>query len=161
MRTFFLFFSLLGNCEYNLYASNQELHARDSIIIKQTLLNEKDNSFCFILIYKNENKEYEVYKKPTKDYSIEFKYSFSYSDFSKSYKCYNIYDLGTGIVWSILFNEKSKIFYITEPYDKRALGDFIEKKSVSFEKEEVIIESNENKKVNLYRIKLIQIWPRH
>lgn len=133
---------------------------KDVIYIKHSKINKEENSFYFILIYENMGKKNEVYRKLNKDYTQEFKYKFWFKDTSHNYKCFNIYDLPTGLVWSILFEMRSKAFFITEPYDGRALGDFIKKESVSFDKLEAEIESHDEEGLHTYKVKLNKIWPK-
>ena len=68
---------------------------------------------------------------------------------------YQINDLPTGLIWNIFYKKSSNEFYITDKYDTHAIGDTIDRKSVNFSKNNVIVistKSSRNYKINFKRI---------
>jgi hypothetical protein len=125
------------------------------VAIDSSSINKNENTFDMVLLYKHDGKAIEIYRINNRDYSIEFKYNFTYSEKKNDYLCYTIDDLPTGLRWDILFNNKTKVFYKTEPYDKKALGDELIKETIDFEHETVSVKSIE---APTYTIKLTKIW---
>jgi hypothetical protein len=115
-------------------ALGQAKQGRDTIYVRvdSTTIDTSNNSFEFVLVYQLKSHPYEIYRVKNKDYSVEFEYHFSYSGNRKSYLCYTVHDLPTGVTWSIIFDKNTKIFYRTDVYDLKALGDKLVKESVDF-----------------------------
>ncbi|HEU5291915.1 MAG TPA: hypothetical protein VFU05_14795 [Cyclobacteriaceae bacterium] len=153
---FILVTGCLGNAA-SKKSNSQVMNDTVFVIVDSTSINKKENTFYFALIYKEKEKTYEVYREKNRDYSIEFEFNFHFADSEKDYLSFSINDLPTGLKWDIIYNKKTKIFYRTDAYDKKALGDELIKSSMNFKDETAFVKSNEPYTQN-YTVKLNLIW---
>lgn len=152
-----VFTSCWGKSAIHKEIKNKGVVSRDTayVIVDSASINKQENTFDFILLYKQDGKANEIYRIKNRDYSIEFEYNFYHSDNKVDYICYTVNDLPTGQRWDILFNKRTKVFYKTDAYDRRAIGDELIKDTVDFEHETASVKSSE---LPIYKIKLMKIW---
>jgi hypothetical protein len=108
------------------------------------------DTYDYILLYIEHGKRKEVYRLRNQDYSIVFKKNYEYQPLN--YICYEVSDLPTGSTWEILYDRKSKSFFITDHFDLQAIGDTLDRTSVNFKEKYATVVSTCNKKT--YNIKL-------
>lgn len=115
-----------------------------------------DGTISYSLLYNiNGRGRVEIYHVLNQDYSIEFKRKYIYDPLD--YACFEVSDLPTGLTWDILFDNKSKSFFITEHYDIHALGDTLDRSSVNFNiRVATVISGDQGRR---YNIKLSKLWP--
>ncbi|MCK9403717.1 MAG: hypothetical protein M0Q26_10000 [Chitinophagaceae bacterium] len=130
-------------------------HADSNYIMIDSQRISKD-TYDYVLIYYNGSQKREVYRLRNQDYSVEFKKKYAY--IPTDYICYEVADLPTGLTWDILFDNKSKSFFITEHYDVHAVGDTLDRATVNFDKRIASVVSGD--KGNRYSIKLNKLWPK-
>ena len=140
----------------NIYAQIDNFDCYN-ILIKKTNFNKSDNSFEYKLFFRERDSCYEVFRKKVIDYSSEVEFSYSYIDANNKYRCYIIYDQITGISKNIFFDEKYKVFYISDPYDLSALGDEPVKNSIDFKSKNITIKSNDQGKIGYYKVNIKRI----
>ena len=162
MKIVYLFiFTILISCNNNTNPKkilNNNTSNIEKGFIKIDSIRVNDVVIDYELFFCLDNEKKLVYKIRNQDYSIVLKKKFSYQKNFKLYDCYEINDLTTGLVWNILYDKNTYIFYETDKYDTQAIGDTLNRNSVDFSKNKVIIYSNYNNKS--YRINLKKIFPR-
>jgi hypothetical protein len=157
---YLLIFTLLISCKNH---TNQKkiLNNKTSNIekgfIKIDSIRVNDVAIDYELFFCFDKEKNLVYKIRNQDYSIVFKKKFSYQKDFTLYDCYEINDLTTGLVWNILYDKNANIVYETDKYDTQAIGDTLNRNSVDFSKNKVIIYSNYNNKS--YWVNLKKIYP--
>lgn len=138
----------------NLIAKSQKIDINpDSDFVKIDSAKIGSNTLEYRLLFHSKNKTAEVYRIKNQDHSIEFYKSYYYVPLD--YVSYQINDLPTGLIWNIFYKKSSNEFYITDKYDTNVIGDTIDRKSVNFSKNNVIListKSSRNYKINFKRI---------
>lgn len=114
------------------------------------------DTYDYRLLYYTNGKQQEVYRLKNQDYSVELKRKYVYSPLS--YVCFEVSDLPTGLTWDILYESKSKFFFITDHYDIHAVGDTLDRTTVNFNNKVATIVSGNNGQ--RYSIKLNKLWPK-
>lgn len=106
------------------------------------------------MVYKINNQLFEIYRKTIQDYASEFNYRYTYSDTVNSYIIFSIENLPVGNAMDIIFNNKDKVFYISNWYNAMLLNGSIDFKTGKAKG--LIIESP--KCGDVENIKLTKIW---
>ena len=157
---YLLIFTTLISCKNNT-KPKEILNPKTSIIekgyIKIDSIRVDDATLDFELFFYLNKEKNLIYKIRNQDYSIVLEKKFSYQRDKTLYDCYEINDLTTGIVWNILYDKNANVIYETEKYDTQAIGDTLNRNSVDFSKNKVIIYSNYKNKS--YWVNLKKIYP--
>jgi hypothetical protein len=138
--------------------SSQLQDKTDSVYIKKSYYNKKAHGYDSLsLVYKTGEKNYIIHK--CYGIEVELRFDYFYKDTLKSYQSYIIGNIPDGSYQNIFFDEKSKAFYMTDPYNLSAGNDRIVRKSVSFDKKSARVKSEgSDGKYFYYTIKLKKIW---
>jgi hypothetical protein len=132
-------------------AKNEAPHSKDTLVVQ---LDTTQSIPVYKLVYISDTKETVVFQKEAPDYVYDFGYIYSYDSGKLNYSCYTLYDLATGLEWSILFDKAGRNLYMTDSYNGHALDDKIIKSSVEFQKASVSVRSVDFDKTEYYKIKL-------
>lgn len=149
-----LIFFVTFFCKYAIsedFIQNQ----KDSVYIKSSRYHKDLDFYEKILVYRKSGKETVIIRSSDPEEDLHF--SYEYADSTMSYLCFTLGNEPDGSFKSIIFDKKSKLFYLTESYNLAVNGEKIIHNSINFRKKMLIVKPEDSS--GPHSINFKQIWP--